>query len=136
MTTATNHCGTCTMCCKVMAIKEIDKPANQWCKDCTPGKGCNIYETRPESCAGFECVWLQTQYRRHGEHAMPAEARPDRSKVVIDVRGNGAGLVFFVDPAYPEAHKRGYISKVIGSSLRRGEEVVVAVGDRRTLLRG
>ena len=51
------ECGTCTMCCKVMGIKAIAKPPGVWCKECIPGKGCGIYETRPEACRTFYCAY-------------------------------------------------------------------------------
>lgn len=56
-----NLCGGCTMCCKIMGVTELNKPANSWCTKCTKGVGCSVYETRPTSCVEFKCVWLQTQ---------------------------------------------------------------------------
>jgi hypothetical protein len=41
-------CGDCTLCCKVMAVEALGKPAGSWCSHCKPGRGCLIYETRPE----------------------------------------------------------------------------------------
>ena len=52
------RCGSCTLCCKVLAITELQKPRGTWCPDCSPGKGCNIYETRPAECRSFMCGWL------------------------------------------------------------------------------
>ena len=63
MTSPSNRCGSCTMCCRVFAISEFDKPADKWCKHCAMGKGCTIYETRPERCQTYECLWLQSQNR-------------------------------------------------------------------------
>lgn len=112
-------CGTCTQCCKTMVVPELNKPANQWCSDCRIGEGCTRYETRPRSCVDFECVWLQTQKRRHGEQAMPPELRPDRSKVVIDVRRDGRGLVFHVDPDRPDAAEKGAAGRLLKHLLAR-----------------
>ena len=36
-------CGTCTLCCKVMAIAALKKPMNKWCEFCDKGAGCKIY---------------------------------------------------------------------------------------------
>lgn len=55
------ECGTCTMCCKLPSLHTDDgyvKPLNVWCKDCSPGQGCNIYEDRPIQCKNFFCAWL------------------------------------------------------------------------------
>jgi hypothetical protein len=37
-------CGDCTLCCEVMAIEELSKPASVWCSHCKPGNGCLIYQ--------------------------------------------------------------------------------------------
>ena len=34
------ECGSCSLCCKVYNVPEIEKPAGKWCRHCTPGKGC------------------------------------------------------------------------------------------------
>src|ERR1700732_671054 len=52
-------CGPCNLCCKTMGVVELSKPANQWCDLCVKGKGCTIYDHRPQSCVDFACVWLQ-----------------------------------------------------------------------------
>ncbi len=50
-------CGDCTLCCTVMAVREIGKPYYVPCKSLCD-KGCGIYETKPESCTEFSCGWL------------------------------------------------------------------------------
>jgi hypothetical protein len=44
---AKRACGDCTLCCKVMAIEALAKPAGSWCRHCKPGQGCAIYAERP-----------------------------------------------------------------------------------------
>lgn len=54
-------CGNCSMCCKLLHVIELDKPANQWCEHCRPGRGgCSIYDTRPHICRNFACGWLMS----------------------------------------------------------------------------
>ena len=36
------QCGTCTLCCKLLGIKEINKPDWTWRTHCKPGRGCEI----------------------------------------------------------------------------------------------
>jgi Fe-S-cluster containining protein len=43
-------CGDCGMCCKVLHISEISKPAGQWCGVFRKGSGCGDYEARPQAC--------------------------------------------------------------------------------------
>ena len=75
-----NHCGTCTLCCKLLDIPVLQKPAYQWCPHCQVGKGCGIYEARPQPCREFVCVWLGSQTRAK---PLPAELRPDRSGMLL-----------------------------------------------------
>jgi len=51
-------CGTCTLCCKVLAVDELKKPHGKWCAHCKTGQGCGIYDTRPAECRDFRCTWL------------------------------------------------------------------------------
>ncbi len=69
-----NSCGTCTACCEVFEIPELEKPARKLCQHCT-GKGCGNYEDRPEPCRVFRCAWLAGNWRE--------ELRPDKCGVMI-----------------------------------------------------
>jgi uncharacterized protein len=60
-----------------MAVDQIKKPAGQWCKHCSPGKGCKIYDARPQECRTFDCGWLLSD--------LPERFRPDRCHVIISV---------------------------------------------------
>lgn len=124
-----NACGSCTMCCKVMAITELEKPRDQWCKHVDKGVGCTIYETRPESCRGFECVWLQSQAKPGYE--WDASLRPDRCHVVVDIANDQKTLVAHVDPGYPNAAAEGSAAKMLARAQAGGLGVVIAVGRRR-----
>src|SRR5499433_549733 len=38
------------LCCRILHVRELDKPAHQWCEHCRPGRGgCSIYDRRPTS---------------------------------------------------------------------------------------
>src|SRR3977135_545867 len=50
-------CGTCIMCCKVYAIRELNKRAGQMCVHAERGCGCKIYDNRPDVCRSFYCMW-------------------------------------------------------------------------------
>jgi len=88
-------CGSCSLCCKLIAITELDKPESRWCEHCAPGKGgCLIYDRRPSSCRGFHCGWLQSDM-------FGTEWRPTTSKMVVAVEGDGNRWTVYVDPSYP-----------------------------------
>jgi hypothetical protein len=120
-------CGDCTACCKILGVKEIAKPAGQWCPDCKIGYGCKVYHTRPESCRIFECDWLQ-------ESSFPADLRPDKCKVVITSTIDGEHPVLWVDPAYPDAWQKYPVKQYIDAALKCGVDVIIACNDRRKLV--
>lgn len=67
-------CGSCTFCCTVTAVPEIQKPERSDCKHCKGG--CSIYEQRPTSCRTFSCAWLDGD--------LPSWMRPDKIGVMIE----------------------------------------------------
>lgn len=116
------HCGTCSMCCKLPAISKEelghDKPAGKWCKDCKPGKGCQIYDDRPKICRTYECVWLQSHTRRENQ-GLPIELRPDKSKVLIQPTVTGKGLVLRVLPENWDAWKKGPLRRWLSAVIEQ-----------------
>lgn len=87
------------MCCKVLAVHAIAKPAGSWCPHCKPkGGGCGIYRERPGECRTFSCAWLAG--------LLPEEAdRPDRLKAVLfeDASENPAERIVVFAEAHPGA---------------------------------
>jgi hypothetical protein len=73
----TNNCGSCTLCCELLPIKELKKPASVLCSNCTLGKGCNIYSKRPESCRNFDCLYIQSD-------EMDISLRPNECGVMFE----------------------------------------------------
>lgn len=121
-----HSCDGCTACCKILKIRELDKPANTWCRHCKIGVGCGIYDSRPESCRVYECVWLQSQ---RGGKPLPLDLRPDASRVVIGVTNGGDDLVLYVSPDRPDAWKRGGIARFVAEMRAKGFTVLVSCGD-------
>ncbi len=72
-------CGDCVACCEVLNIAEPDmvKPAGQMCMHCT-GSGCGIYDSRPQVCRSWDCVWRRID-------SMPPQTRPDQMGVVFTI---------------------------------------------------
>ncbi len=124
---APKSCGACTLCCKVMAIRELDKPRGKWCGHCRPGVGCTIYDERPPSCRAFRCLWLL-------DPLAPDFAKPDRSKAVLDVDSNGDRLVAHCDPATPTAWRNEPLYSYLKGWARKGwadGKAVAAMSGRR-----
>ncbi len=122
-------CGDCTLCCKVMAIEELAKPAGQWCRHCKPGRFCQIYDGRPAECRSFNCLWLIDE--RFGPHW-----RPDRSKLVLTTSEDG--IEVRCDPGFPDAWRKepfhGEIRTLAASGEAHDVTVLVIIGERMILL--
>ena len=129
--TAARQCGTCTLCCKVMGIRELEKPPGAWCPHCTAGRGCNIYSDRPPSCAAFACAWLR-------DEKWGPEWKPEKAKFVLTANDAARWLSIHVDPAMPEAWKRApyyeRIQKLMRAALPKGGRVFIVTRDRHALL--
>jgi hypothetical protein len=92
-------CGSCTLCCKVMAIAALAKPPGRWCPSCKAGRGCAIYESRPFSCRVFYCEWIIAK-------GLGPEWKPDHAKFVLFKTEGGRRLTAHVDPGNPQAWRR------------------------------
>ena len=93
------QCGSCTLCCKLLAVKDIDKPAGTACAHCDPHDRCGIYDTRPKSCRLFNCYFLTNPKLRE-------EWRPSKSNIVVVVHPDGLRIGAHVDPKRPGAWRR------------------------------
>jgi Fe-S-cluster containining protein len=109
------ECGTCTLCCKVMRVDELESPAGQWCKHCSPGKGCGIHATRPPVCREFFCIWM---YKKE----IGPEWKPEKSKIILTLEGDGARIAAHVDPSFPGAWRRSPFYE----DLKRWSEVAAS----------
>ena len=109
------HCGSCSTCCRLLPIKELNKPGGVRCHHQRLHQGgcCKVYGQEmayPRSCAQWSCRWLVDPAL-----ALP---RPDRSHYVIDVlpdflqveeqggnRRQVPAVQIWVDPLHPDAHR-------------------------------
>ena len=92
------ECGTCTLCCKLIAVTELHKPRSTMCVHCIPEGGCGIHETRPHSCRGYFCNWLLLD-------GLGPEWKPEQCKFVLQSVGYSDGtqcLAVNVDPDFPD----------------------------------
>jgi hypothetical protein len=121
------HCGTCTLCCKVMTVEELRKPNGRWCPHCIKGRGCGIYSDRPNECRQFQCGYLL--WPEFGEHWLPS-----RSKLVVALKPDGREIIIHVDPGVPNAWRaEPYHSQIRSIAVRAtgtGYTVFVQIGRR------
>lgn len=130
-------CDGCAMCCNLMSIEDMPGGVKPRCVTCKHVEGgldsrnarCGIYDSRPQSCKDFECVWLASQAT---DHAWPKKMRPDLCGVMF---------VATADPNVVAAHAQDarwfnerpavqWISRWLTAGLR----VLKVHGEKRSML--
>lgn len=109
------HCGSCSLCCRLLPVRTLRKGANTRCRlSRHREKGCcTVYDgpRMPPECQQWSCRWVVDPNLALG--------RPDRVHYVIDVlpdfaeaKDQASGetrqlplVQIWLDPAYPDAHK-------------------------------
>ena len=123
------RCGECTLCCKVMAIETLSKPAGGWCGHCKPGHGCLIHAERPDECRDFACLWLT-------DARLGPEWKPNRAKLVLTTSEDG--IEVRCDPGFPDAWRkepyRNQIRQWAASGETHDVTVLVIVNERMILV--
>ncbi len=122
-------CGTCTLCCKLMTVSELEKPSGTWCSHVAQGKGCGIYETRPHSCRAFLCGYLSTE-------ALSDAWYPGRCKIVLS--SNEGGITAQIDPSRPDVWRQAPYYEQFKSWSRamspNGRVMLLRVGARAVVI--
>lgn len=131
-------CGDCSLCCKVFFVGEFEKKAGDWCRHCSPGRGCGIHSTRPAICRDFFCFWIS-----HPE--LPNFLKPNRSKVILTGSRrelpNGLAeqsLLVHCDADDPSAWRReptySFLKRQTRSPDGRPQSVIIWAGKRVWML--
>lgn len=114
-----NRCGECTLCCRLTAVPELQKPVGVWCQHCIVGSGCKIYNMKPPSCSNFECFWYTNR--------LSIDLRPDKCKVVIEKLIDHSIFLILVDFNRHDAWRKPVIQSVIKSLLKSDNVVIISV---------
>lgn len=88
---ATRQCGSCTLCCRLLAIEVLQKPASTSCRHCREDQGCGIYAARPDTCRDYLCGWLLNP-------GLPDHWRPEASGMILGRNLDGVPTLV-LDPA-------------------------------------
>jgi len=119
-----NSCDGCTLCCKLLEVKALNKPEGRDCEHCKDG-GCAIYgqPERPQMCKAYQCAWLWNSN-------WPPSLRPDRCGVVFEPVGKDKPEVFIgtVDPERPTAWSEGAAAQAAERITREGFGIVLRSG--------
>lgn len=111
-----------------MGVDELQKPPSVWCPHCAIGRGCKIYDDRPDSCRKFRCLWLN-------DTRLPDAMRPDKTKVVFHVESDKGRVKANIDPDRPDAWKRGLVWDLICTLRHNGITVLLVCGLKKNLRR-
>ena len=129
------NCGSCALCCKLVPVADIDKPANRWCQFAKPGSehACTVWGTdrKPGCCTLWECLWLSQP------EVTPELARPDKAHYVIDGGMDMIGvndtkvmaLQVWCDPNYPNAHRDPALRRLMERLGHAGIATLVRLGN-------
>jgi len=121
------RCGTCSMCCKLPLIVELEKPAGAWCRYCKPGKGCGSYVDRPQVCRDFHCGYLT-------EASLGEEWKPTVARMLLLLEHDQNRVSVLVDPQRPDAWRQApyyqQIKRWAVQAVPTGGHIHVCVGPR------
>jgi hypothetical protein len=128
------QCGSCNLCCDILEVTAVAKPANELCKHWETGKGCTIYDHRPQMCRSFSCAWLQGHF--------DDDWFPENAGIVVHFSERALNVQ--VDPSCPDRWRQEpYFGKLRELSLNGirmsgnpGYATLVVVGSDKFLLLG
>jgi hypothetical protein len=112
-------CGSCTKCCKVLAIPELKKRPWDECPHVAPGLGCKIYSQRPGCCRKFICGWLL-------DPNMGPDLKPEKCHVVF-YQQNEQNIVAVCDADHPDAWRKPNVTEFL-------HYLAHAIGPRRKVV--
>lgn len=125
------ECGSCSLCCKVLDVPAVYKPAGQWCRHFRAGSGCDIHQLRPKPCREFSCLWL-------AEDWLGDEWKPSTSKFVMAWEYDGECLTIYPDPKSPNSWKLepyySVLKQLAARHLSENRLVMVVETSRRLLV--
>ena len=116
-------CKGCTLCCKLLAIAELEKPRATWCMHCDVKAGCQIHGAHPAECKEFYCGYLTNS-------ALEERWAPTKSKMVLAYdAAHAPRLSVHVDPGRPNAwREEPYYSQIkrwaVAAAASRGQVIV------------
>ncbi|MFO7854597.1 MAG: hypothetical protein R6V44_05165 [Paracoccaceae bacterium] len=120
-------CEGCAMCCYLLEVEALEKPAARWCAHCAGKRACAIYPDRPQECRDFHCGWLTTE-------ALDERWFPAKARLFLASEHDGMRLTCVVDPARPDAWRKdpyyGLLKGAAKQAARFDGQVCVKVGRR------
>jgi Fe-S-cluster containining protein len=124
-------CGTCSLCCKVLPVEALSKPAGKWCIHSVPGLGCAAHADRPQACRQFFCAWRL-------DSNLGPEWKPEVCRFVLSADPAHGALTLMVDPGMPLAWKRepyyARLKQFSEASFRQNRKLLVNLRGNITVI--
>ncbi|MEM9060215.1 MAG: hypothetical protein AAGD13_07095 [Pseudomonadota bacterium] len=115
------------MCCNLLRIDSLRKPAGKWCDHCSTRTGCDIHGSHPDECRNFHCGWLTVD-------ALGEEWKPSKSRIIMTAELGGQRITAVVDPTRPGAWRKSpYYDQLKAwahAAVQYNGQVVVRLGER------
>ena len=124
---AGRRCGPCSLCCTLLRVDALNKPAGRDCIHQRSGEasgGCGIHDTRPPVCRAYRCLWLQG--------GLEDDERPDRIGGVVDLETVGVGLRLGIREAQRGRYDASPALQSIAARYR--EQMPVRITDAEDIL--
>jgi uncharacterized protein len=130
-------CGSCNVCCKLLHVPDISKPALMTCWHTTLHGGCAVHDKKQtdpslKACDQFMCVWLASQTLDDESMRGNRDMRPDMCHVLLGPmdRDDPKLLYVHVDPNYKNAWREPSITKYLHEIVSRGGRAVIVIGEQ------
>ena len=108
------------MCCIVLEIDELKKPAGPACLNCAY-PGCRIYPDRPQVCRDFECEWLTSR-------TLPQHFRPDLIGAILMEDPDTGEYRAVCAPKRPHVWRNPKVFAHLVAMAKAGRTVVAKAG--------
>ena len=121
---ASRSCGPCSLFCTLLRVDELKKRAGHDCVHQRGEQGCGIYETRPQICRSYMCLWRQG--------GLGDDERPDLTGGIVDLETVGVGLRLGI-----RLRERGLLEKspkLLAIARRYRSEMPVRITDAEDVL--
>lgn len=130
-------CADCQLCCRLLPVVELGKPANQKCQHQKFGAGCTIYDRCPPSCRLWSCQWLM------GGEDTESLRRPDRAHYAVDIMPDFIKLAaadgkvteipvvqVWLDPRHPQAWRDASLKAYLAKRGVKGFAALIRRGSK------
>jgi len=124
-------CGSCTLCCKLLVIPELNKPGDVMCSYAVAGKGCAIHDRRPRFCHQYFCGWRL-------DPNIDAQWKPEICGFLLSINLYYSALMVMVDPARPLAWRmqpyHARLREWAGRAFKENKRIVAMVAGEATVV--